>query len=133
MVTSEGGCYGSVHQALPARGCRSVGVRGSRHAQPAARADSSAARGSLCARNQIHERRPRADAGRGILKAERPLTTESEKKRKRGRKIRPGNPEHSKDFIEAARKLGVGDRLEEFERAMRAVSKPKGKIPAGGN
>jgi hypothetical protein len=55
------------------------------------------------------------------------------RKRKRGTHA-PDNPEQSRKFIEAAKKLGVDEDGKAFEEAKRALakSKPKGKPPAGG-
>jgi len=49
-------------------------------------------------------------------------------KRKKRRPRKPDNPAQSKRFIEAAKKLGVDESGESFEKAMRELlrRKPKG-------
>jgi hypothetical protein len=56
------------------------------------------------------------------------MATESGKRRKRGRKGKPDNPEQSARFIKAAKELGVDESGKDFEKAMRALAKrrPKG-------
>jgi len=49
------------------------------------------------------------------------------KRRKRGRKGEPDNPAQSRKFIEAARKLGVDESGEAFNRALDKIAPKKPK------
>ena len=55
------------------------------------------------------------------------MATERGKRRKRRRKSGPDDPAQFKRFVEAAKKLGVDESGEAFDKAMRSILKPKGK------
>ena len=53
------------------------------------------------------------------------MSTRTGKGKKRKPKGGPDNPEQSRRFIESAKALGVDESGEAFQKAMRAVLKPK--------
>lgn len=55
------------------------------------------------------------------------MAGERGKRRKRRPKGKPDNPAQSKRFIEAAKRLGVDESGEAFDKAMRDLLKPKSK------
>jgi hypothetical protein len=55
------------------------------------------------------------------------MATGKGKRKKRGRKGAPDNPEQSKRFVEAAKKLGLEGNGDAFEKAMRELLKAKPK------
>ena len=55
------------------------------------------------------------------------MSTRTRKGKKRKPKGGPDNPAQSRRFIESARKLGVDESGADFQKAMRAVLKPKPK------
>jgi hypothetical protein len=55
------------------------------------------------------------------------MATVKGKRKKKGRKGAPDNPEQSKRFMEAAKKLGVDEDGKAFEEAMRNLLKAKPK------
>ena len=58
------------------------------------------------------------------------MSTRTGKGKKRKPKGSPDNPEQSRRFIEFAKALGVDESGADFQKAMRAVLKPKEK-PSG--
>ena len=53
------------------------------------------------------------------------MSSPTGKGKKRKPKGSPDNPEQSRGFIESARKLGVDESGADFQKAMRALLKPK--------
>jgi hypothetical protein len=55
------------------------------------------------------------------------MSSRTGKGKKRKPKGSPDNPEQSRRFIESAKKLGVDESGEDFQKAMDALLKPKPK------
>jgi hypothetical protein len=55
------------------------------------------------------------------------MSTRTGKGKKRKPKGGPDNPEQSRRFIESAKKLGVDESGEDFQKAMNAMLRPKPK------